>query len=192
MEKTTKMKSDKLMEIVHNKSTHVNVDWNGIKLNIQHTLSLPEMMSFVDAVSKLCFADDTGAYLPEVKDFGIKTYILEMYAGIEMPTSTNDMYDLLYRTDIVYTVIENINKIQLDEIVHAIDVKIAHMANAKVEALNKQMNELYSAFENLENQLEGMFSGISPDDMSKIVSAFNDGTFDETKLVSAYLGKKYK
>lgn len=192
MEKATKMKSDKLMEIVRSKNVYSKVVWNGVTLNVQHTLSLPEMMNFVDAVSKLCFAEDTGAYIPEVKDFGIKTYILEMYAGIEMPKSTNDMYDLLYRTDIVYTIIDNINKVQLDEIVQAIDVKISHMANAKVEALNKQMNELYSAFENLENQLEGMFSGISPDDMSKIIGAFNNGTFDESRLIDAYLSKKYK
>lgn len=192
MEKATKMKSDKLMEIVRSKNVYSKVVWNGVTLNIQHTLSLPEMMNFVDAVSKLCFAEDTGAYIPEVKDFGIKTYILEMYAGIEMPKSTNDMYDLLYRTDIVYTIIDNINKVQLDEIVTAIDNKIKHLSDAKVDAITKQMSELYSAFDNLEKQLENIFSGISHDDMSKIVGALSNGKFDEGKLVSAYLEGKYK
>lgn len=187
MSKTTKMKSDKLMKFVNNNSTHNVVEWNGITLNIKHTLSLPEMMEFVDSVSKLCFSEETGAYIPEVRDFGIKTYILEMYADIEMPKSTNDMYDLLYRTDIVYEVIDHINKVQLDEIVRAIDTKIKHLSDAKVDAITRQMHELYESFNNLEKQLENMFSGITADDMNKIINAMSNGQLSEEKLVSAYM-----
>ena len=192
MEKAIKMKSDKLMDIIRKGEMYENIDWNGIGLKIKHTLSLPEMMNFVDSVSKLCFSEDTGAYIPEVKDFGIKTYILEMYAGIEMPKSTNDMYDLIYCSDLVYVVMNHINRCQLEEIVQSIDMKIKHLSDAKIDAITKQMNELYTAFDNLEKQLESIFSGISPDDMTKIVGAISDGTFDDSRLISAYKAENNK
>lgn len=193
MEKTIKMKSDNLMKFVRDNYQKYNkVSWNGIELTIKESLSFSEMMSFVDSVTKLCFAEETGAYLPEVKDFGIKTYILEKYACIDINRPADELYELIYNSDLVYFVIGHVNGRQLDEIVQSIEAKVKHLSDAKIDAITKQMSELYDAFDNLEKQLEDIFSGISPDDMSKIVGAISGGTFDDSRLLKAYQSEMNK
>lgn len=191
MEKTAKINSTELLNITRNTyKPHKTVSWNGIDITIKHTLPLHQVMSFVDAVSKLCFTEDTGAYLPEVKDFGIKACILEMYANIELSKSTEEVYELIYCSDIVSVVMANVNQVQLSEIANAIDEKISHIASANIESITYQMNDLYNAFDNLEKQISQAFSGISSEDMTKIVGAISGSELDEVKLAKAYIGQK--
>lgn len=167
-----------------------NVKWNGVEITIKNTLSFKEVLSFVDSVTKSCFTTDNGSYLPEVKEFVIKCCILEMYANFAMPINVERKYDLVYCTDAVNVVMENINRVQLDEIIEAINDKIDNIAQANIEAVNKQMNELYSAFDNLQEQMTGIFAGIGTDEISKLIGAISGDKFDEDKLIQAYIDKK--
>lgn len=166
------------------------VEWNGVEITIKPTLSFKEVLSFVDNVTKSCFTTDGGTYIPEVKEFVIKCCILEMYANFAMPTNVERKYDLVYCTDAVNVVMDNINRIQLGEIIDAINDKIDNLAQANIEAVNRQMNELYSAFDNLQEQLAGIFAGIGTDEISKLIGAISGDKFDETKLVQAYIDQK--
>lgn len=163
------------------------VEWNGIEVTIKPTLSFKEVLSFVDNVVKSCFTTDNESYIPEVKEFVIKCCILEMYANFAMPTNVERKYDLVYCTDAVNVVVSNINTAQLEEIIDAIDAKIDNITQANIEAINKQMNELYSAFNNLQEQMSGIFSDIGTDEIGKLIGAIVGDKFDETKLVQAYI-----
>ena len=140
--------------------------WNDIEIMIKPVLSLKEMMTFVDNVVKMCFTEDA-VYLPEAKDFAIKSCILEMYANFDLPRDVSQRYELIYCSDVVTFVIEHINQIQLNEIVDSSNEKLANLAQANIEAMNKQMNDLYNAFNNLQNQISNVFDNISPDDIKK-------------------------
>lgn len=166
------------------------VEWSGVEITIKPTLSFKEVLSFVDNVTKSCFTTDSGSYIPEVKEFVIKCCILEMYANFAMPTNVERKYDLVYCTDAVNVVMENINRVQLGEIIEAINDKIDNIAQANIEAVNMQMNELYSAFNNLQEQMTGIFAGIGTDEISKLIGAIAGDKFDETKLVQAYIDQK--
>lgn len=166
------------------------VEWNGVEITIKPTLSFKEVLSFVDNVTKSCFTTDGGTYIPEVKEFVIKCCILEMYANFAMPTNVERKYDLVYCTDAVNVVMDNINRTQLGEIIEAINDKIDNIAQANVEAINRQMNELYSAFDNLQEQLAGIFSGIGTDEISKLIGAISGDKFDEAKLIQTYMKEK--
>ena len=166
------------------------VEWNGVEVTIKPTLSFKDVLSFVDSVVKSCFTTDNGSYIPEVKEFVTKCCILEMYANFALPTNVERKYDLVYCTDAVNMVVANINTAQLQEIVEAIDTKIDNIAQANIEAVNKQMNELYSAFNNLQEQMTGIFAGIGTDEISKLIGAIAGDKFDETKLVQAYIDKR--
>lgn len=166
------------------------IEWNGIEVTIKPTLSFKDVLSFVDNVVKSCFTMDSNSYIPEVKEFVIKCCILEMYANFALPTNIERKYDLLYCTDAVNVVVANINKNQFEEILNAIDAKIDNIAQANIEAINKQMNELYSAFNNLQEQMAGIFAGIGTDEISKLIGAIAGDKFDETKLVQAYIDKR--
>lgn len=164
-----------------------DIIWNGLEITINKTLSLTDMMKFVDNVTKMCFSEDNGAYLPEIKDFAIKSCILEMYANFSLPDNASERYDLIYSTDVVDTVIDNINRRQFQEVIDAIEDKTANIAQANIEMVNKQMNELYIAFDNLQTQLFGLFDGIEPNDMKNLVGAMSGGTIDEEKFIKAYM-----
>ena len=164
----------------------VNVDWHGVEITIKNTLPFRDVLAFVDSVSKSCFASATNAYLPEVKVFAIKCCVLEMYANFSLPANVEHKYDLVYNTDAFDVVLEHINIKQLNEIVDAISEKVENMAQANVEAINKQMNEIYAAFDGLQKQIGGIFSGVSSEDISKFVNAVSDGELDENKLMQAY------
>ena len=165
-------------------------NWNGIEVTVKKTLSLKEMLSFVDSVVKSCFTSDTHAYLPEVKNFVTKVCVLEKYANFTMPSNVESQNALVYQTDAVECVMSYVNPQQYFEICSAIDDKVANIAQANIEAVNKQMTELYNSFDNLQTQLAGLFKGVSNDDIRAVAGALADGGLDEEKLVGAYIAQK--
>lgn len=164
-----------------------SLDWNGVEVVVKKNLSLKEMLEFVDSVVKSCFTKDTNTYLPEIKDFVIRICILEKYANFTMPSNTELKYALVYQTDAVEQVIARVNPVQLNSIRCAIDKKIDNIAQANIEAVDRQMNELYNAFGDLQDKLANLFSGVSSEDVRAVTSALAKGTLDEGKLVKAYI-----
>lgn len=161
-------------------------DWNGIEVTVKKNLSLKEMLEFVDSVVKSCFSKDNNTYMPEVKDFATKICILEKYANFTMPGNAEKQYAFVYQTDAVERVLGYVNPQQFNEICVAISRKVENIAQANIEAVNRQMNDLYNAFDNLQNQLTALFDGVNNEDIRAVTGALANGTFDEEKLVKAY------
>ena len=164
-------------------------DWNGIEVTVKKNLSLREMLEFVDGVVKSCFSSETNAYIPEIMEFATKVCILEKYANFTMPSNVESQYALIYCTDAVECVLPHVNTDQLAEIKHAISKKVENIANANIEAVNKQMTEIHAAFDGLQNQLTGMFDGVSTEDIRAMAEALTNGALDEEKLVKAYMSQ---
>lgn len=165
-------------------------DWHGVEVTVKKSLSLKEMLEFVDTVVKTCFTSDTNTYIPELKDFATKMCILEKYANFTMPSNVESRYALIYCTDAVETVLGYVNHQQFNEICVAIAKKVENLAQANIEAVNRQMNELYNAFDNLQTQMAGLFSGVNNEDIKAVAGALSGGLLDEEKLVSAYTKSK--
>ena len=161
--------------------------WNDIEVTIKKNISLKEMLGFVDAAVNSCFSEATNTYMPEVKDFAIRVNVLERYANFTMPSDVEAQYDLVYCTDIFERILEHINIAQFDDILTAIEKRTTHMAQANIEAINQQMNELYTSFDNIQTCLGGIFNNINEDDIRNISNALSNGTIDEEKLVNAYI-----
>lgn len=164
-------------------------DWNGIEVTVNKTLSLKDMLEFVDDVVKSCFTEETNRYLPEVKDFVIRVCILEKYANFTMPQNLENQYELVYCTDAVQQVMKYINPEQYNSIITSIENKINNIAQANIEAINQQMNELFNSFDNLQDKLGGLFAGLNSDDITNLTKAIADGGLDNEKLVEVYMNK---
>ena len=164
-------------------------DWHGIDVVVKKTLSLKEMLEFVDSVVKSCFTKDTNAYMPEIKDFVTRVCILEKYANFTMPSNVESKYVLVYQTDVVDRVLQIVNQAQFNEIRAAIGKKVENIAQANIEAVDRQMNELYNAFSNLQDRLSNLFDGVNGEDIRAVASALANGTLDEEKIVKAYMGQ---
>lgn len=190
MAKTKKISINTFDKIVKDTYTPTTtVEWHGQEIIIKRNLSFKEMMEFVDSVTKTCFTLSTNTYMPEVKDFAVKSNILERYANFALPNNLEHRYELIYSSDAVETVLNCVSHQQFNEIMASIDAKINNLAQSNIEAMNKQMNELYTAFANLQAQMEGLFSGVKTDDFNALISAFGNGGLNEDKLVEAYLAK---
>lgn len=190
MAKTKKISINAMDKIMKENYTSTETfDWCGIEVTVKKTLAFKEVLEFVDSVTKSCFSSVDGAYLPEVKDFAVKTCILEKYANFTLPNNIEHKYELIYQTNAIEEVLHRINARQFNEIMCAINDKINHIAQANIESINKQMAELYTAFDNLQTQLESAFSGINPEDFTKFIGALGDGGIDEAKLVEAFKTK---
>lgn len=164
-------------------------DWNGIEVTVNKTLSLKDMLEFVDDVVKSCFTEETNRYLPEVKDFVIRVCILEKYANFTMPQNLENQYELVYCTDAVQQVMKYINPEQYNSIITSIENKINNIAQANIEAINQQMNKLFNSFDNLQDKLGGLFAGLNSDDITNLTKAIADGGLDNEKLVEVYMNK---
>lgn len=158
------------------------IKWKGLNIVIKHTLPLKEMLEFVNDVTKICFAAETGEFLPEVKMFAVKCCVLERYANFNLPSNVERRYNLVYNTDVYEVVMQHINHEQFNEIMDAIDDKVDNAAQANIEAINIQMAEVYNQFNNLQAEINNMFAGINPEDLSKFF-----GAVSATNLVDAYM-----
>lgn len=164
-----------------------NFEWNGIDVLVKKTLPLKEMLEFIDGVTKSCFNEDTNAYRPEVKEFAIKIFVLEKYANFTMPKNIESKYDLIYQSDIVSCVLKYINMEQYNEIITAINQKVNNLAQANIEAVNIQMNNLYNAFDNLQSNLDTMFAGVNPDELKNAIGYISNGqVFGDDKVLELY------
>lgn len=166
------------------------VEWRGIEVTIKPTLSLVNMIEFVSQVSKGCFDINNATFMPELKDFAIKTCILEKYTNFTLPINVEHQYELLYCTDVVDMVLQHINIQQFEEMIAAIDDKVMHMAQANIESIHSQMTELYSAFDGLQKNFENLFAGINPDDLTGILKSLNNEQFTDEGIVKAYMQQK--
>lgn len=160
--------------------------WNDIEVVMKRNLSITETLEFVNNVVMSCFSDNNG-FIPEVMDFAIKSNILSKYANFSLPDKLEHRHDIIYRTDAVFFVCEHINMEQLREITASIDRKIAYLCNTNIMGIQRQMTELIGAFEKMQESTANMFANITPEDMTKIIGALDNGSFSEDKLVQAYL-----
>lgn len=190
MTKTKKISINTFDKIVaENYTPTENLQWHGVDLVIKKTLTLKEVMTFVNTVVKGCFTTDDASYIPEVKDFFIKCCIVDMYTNLSLPDNSEHKYNLIYCSDIIESVLPHINEQQFNEMCQAINDKLKNLAQANIEMVHKQMNELYTSFNALQEKLSSTFSNVNSDDVVKLIGAITGGKLDEDKLVKAYVSQ---
>lgn len=169
---------------------NVNVEWNGLTLVIKRHLNLAEVAKFVDVCVKACFNLDDASYAPEAKDLAIRSCIVAFYTNVALPKNIAKQYELIYHSMILDAIMPNIDHVQLNAVIKAIDDKVEHLAAANIELVNKQMNDLYGALDAVQQQMSDMLSGVNADDIKSVINAISSGNIDEEKLVKAYMSAK--
>lgn len=164
--------------------------WGEVEVSVKRRLPLADVIEFVDDVVKTCFKQEDFSYLPEVKNFAIKSNMLTMYANFTMPSNVEYQYELVYDSNIVSEIIKYIDHEQLDEILAAIDDRIDAEIQMGASTLKVQVSKLIAAVSDLESRFSDIFSGIGEKEMAEMVSAITDRKFDADKLISAYFGQK--
>lgn len=162
------------------------IEWHDAQLRVKYALSLTDMLAFVDDVVNSCFHDKLG-YMPEVKDFAIKSNILSRYANFTLPDNLEHRYQLVYATDAVDTVCAAIDETQLQEIVNAINDKIDFLCDSKATLIQERINDVLNTMEEMRDNTKSIFDGITQDDLKNLMGAIASSGLDEQKLVQAYI-----
>lgn len=157
-----------------------------VEITIKKSISLKEVLQFVEDVVSTCVDAETGAYMPETLPFLIKAHVLTSYANFNLPANAEKQYDLIYNTTAVSQVMEHINQEQYHEIVDAIYSKIQHNLAVMESSLAEQMNDLLARMSAFTENSEKLFDGLSGSDISALVSNLASASnVDEKKLVDA-------
>lgn len=162
------------------------IEWYDAQLRVKYALPLTDMLAFVDDVVGSCFHDKLG-YMPEVKDFAIKTNILSRYANFSLPDNLEHRYQLVYMTDAVDAVCAAIDGTQLQEIVNSINSKIRFLCDSKATMIQERINDVLNTMEEMRDNTKSIFDGITQDDLKNLMGAITSNGMDEQKLVQAYI-----
>lgn len=179
-------------EILSEYEATETVNWKGLDVIITKNLSLEDMLAFADSVVKSCFDQTTGVYMPEVKDFVVRINVMERYANFNMPSKAERQYDVVMQSGAYEMILEHINMAQFGELMRAIDAKLQNAADANVQMVFKQFNDVVTAFEGLQDKVGALFSGVDSTDIGKLMNAMSEHGFDEEKVVQAYIAEQEK
>ena len=101
------------------------------------------MLCFTNSVVKSCFDQADGSYLPEVKDFAIRSNIMERYANFTLPNNLEKQYDMVIRSGAVEMIMNYVNFSQFSELMKAIDAKVQNTADAHIQTFIKKIVIVY-------------------------------------------------
>ena len=181
----------KIESIVKNEEENVVLQWHDLELTVKKKLSLGEMLVFVSSIVDNCFGDDA-VYIPEVADYIRRCAILELYANVRLPQNTEKRYAFVYSDaldEAIEMILSVIDAKQYTEMLSAAQEKIDYRINTETESVRHRVDEAAKTLDNLADQLKGLFSGMTVDDVKGLIGALTNG-IDEEKIVNAYIDRK--
>lgn len=164
----------------------------GQDIDVRTVLPIDVFDECVNRIVEMLY-DEVGNYMPNLKDFFIKVVILFAYTNVKFPSDFDDLvadiYDLVYRTSFYNDVVKVINQEQYKAMLEAVEIKINHINDNNIEKVNRQIAALTTGIENLGKQFSEVLGDISEDDVNKLLSAIENNTIDEGKLMKAYMNE---
>lgn len=185
--KTKRISISTMDEILKRFDNTETVQWNGLDVVITKTLSLEEMMAFADSVVKSCFDQKSGAYMPEIKDFAVRSNVMERYANFSLPSNVKHQYDMVMRSGAFEMILNYVDHAQFNELMRSIDAKLQNAAEANVQAFITKMDDVATAFTGVQAKMEQLFSDVSAEDIGKLVGGIANGEASADDIVKSYL-----
>lgn len=164
------------------------VQWNGLDVVVKKRLSLVDVAGFAASVAGNCVSRDTGEYRPEFYDFMIANNIIEYYTNISMPEDAEKRYAMICAIrPLISEVLAHIDNEQYNNLIGAIDLKIAYIANSNIDAAIRKVNDAYNSLNEFVKTTAEMIEGVDPELFNNFINAVSENGIDEGKLMSAYL-----
>ena len=99
------------------------VDWHGLQLEVRPIITAKEYMSLVHSIVDDCKAPDEGCAV-ELVDFAIKANIIATYTNVELPNDLQDLYNVVYASDLYDIVCTVVKQSQIEAIYRAVNLYI--------------------------------------------------------------------
>lgn len=159
--------------------------WAGLEIEVKRFLTMEEMFDFTNTVFETCFRQDDSSYRPEVKDFIVRSCILDFYTNVEVPDDLKDRYDMVYRYGVIPEAMKYIDQTQFNAIMAAIDCKIEDKLNTNVERIERDIAEVGRIIDEVKVQFNGIFDGIDNETIRQVAAAIANMNIDPAVLAKS-------
>lgn len=163
----------------------IDVTWRGYEVAIKRFISFTDMMSFVDGVVSGCFAKSDNRYLPEVRDLFFRCSIVEFYTNIVLPEDVEGKNQIVYGTDIIDLILQNIDMGQFRAIMDGIEKKVSYLVNTDIKRIEDDAELIIKQISELGDALNETFGEVDSKEMTEFVKAVTKMNFDEKALIEA-------
>ncbi len=102
------------------------VTWHTAEFIMRPLLSIESYSSLVDRIINDCF-DENGVFNLGVLDFSLRKNIVSAYAFVDLPTDVDDLYRVLYSSDLFDTVCRYANQAQLESILRVVTIYVGEV-----------------------------------------------------------------
>ena len=95
------------------RAEYKRINWHNAELNVKPLLSFQEFTETVHRIIENC-RDSEGNFLPEFLDLSMRTEIILAYGFVELPSSFDRLYEVVYLSDLYDVICRNANTAQID------------------------------------------------------------------------------
>lgn len=163
----------------------IDITWCGYNVAIKRFISFTDMLSFVDGVVSGCFAKSDNRYLPEVRDLFFRCSLVEFYTNIVLPESVEEKNQIVYGTDIIDLILQNIDRGQFRAIMDGIEKRVTYLVNTDMKRIEDDAELIVKQITEQFEMLNDVFAGINGDEMAAFIKAVTKMNFDEKALIEA-------
>ena len=168
-----------------------SIDWHNIEIEFMSCIPFAAASKLIQDVADACFTDD-GDYMPEVMNFALRAGVIGLYTNIELPTDADAMNRLLFGTDLWDRVTLVIDEAQLGMIEQSINRRIKARLDTNKAEFERGVRQVLDGMAQLADQMNGLFDGVSNDDLKNMITAIGENGIDEGKLVQAVVAEQNK
>lgn len=121
MEKIDRISLKNLDNLFDDVPCYKTIKWHSYDIVLKQLLSFDQFVNVVRAIFKDCKIPDTDNMVQlELIDFAIKTNIISAYANVELPENSEDLYKVIYGTDLYELVCDNVSRVQVKSIIDSV------------------------------------------------------------------------
>lgn len=92
------------------------IQWHTVSFDVKPMLTVQEFITTIRSIIDDCRSADGQEFAVELLDFSIKTNIIAAYAYIELPDDINELFNIVYLSDLYETICRIANNKQISAI----------------------------------------------------------------------------
>lgn len=188
-----KISYETIKEIMNERCPQVEIlEWYGTEITVQKVIPFRVVTAMVQKVADACFNQDTGEYMPEVMNIALRLCVFDAYTNIELPEDPEEQNLMLFGTGLWDKVTALVDEDQLGTIELAVNRRVKARLDTNRAEFEHAVNTVVESIAELSEQMSGLMTDVTPDDIRKLIAAVGENGIDEAKIVQAVVAEQNK